>query len=314
MALVSTQAEQAIQATDERFGRHDGYRAVHANGVLCRGTFVATPEAARLTRAAHMQGGEVPVTVRFSNGSGDPNAPDPAPDVRGMATKFYLPDDSRMDIVALTLPCFFVRTPEDFVALTRAAKPFLGGQPGPRFALFLATHREAWRAVAAALRPKPPVSYATCLYNGIHAFKWIAADGSQRFVRYTWVPAAGEQSLPGGDAKRRGRDYLREEVGERLAREPIRFSLQVQIAAPDDPTHDATVVWPDVRERVDVGTLELTELETGREQDGDVLVFDPTRVTDGIELSDDPLPRLRSEAYSISVERRSGAVRPAELD
>jgi catalase len=310
---VSTQAEEAIRAMDERFGRHDGHRAVHAKGVLCRGTFVAAPAAARLTRAPHMQGGEVPVTVRFSNASGDPDVADPMPDVRGMATKFYLPDGSRTDVVALTLPCFFVRTPEDFVTLTRAAKPFIGGQPGPRFAVFLATHRESWRAVAAALKPKPPVSYGTCLYNGIHAFRWIAADGSERFVRYTWVPSAGEQSLPGGEAKRRGHDYLQEEVGERLAREPIRFTLQVQVAGAGDPTHDATAVWPDDRERVDVGTLELTELETGREQGGDVLVFDPTRLTDGIELSDDPLPRLRSQAYSISVERRSGEPRPAEL-
>jgi catalase len=313
MASVSNQAVEAVRAIDETFGRHDGYRVVHAKGVLCRGTFVATPEAGRLTRAPHMQGDEVPVTVRFSNASGNPHASDRAPDGRGMATKFYLPDGARTDIVAVTLPCFFVRTPEDFIAFTRASKPFFRGLPGPRFALYLATHREAWRAAAAAARFKPPVSYATCLYNAIHAFAWIAADGSRRFVRYTWVPAAGEQSLPGTEAKQRSSDYLHEEVGERLAREPIRFTLRVQIAASGDPTNDATAVWPEDRERVDVGTLALTELETGREQGGDVLVFDPTRVIDGIELSDDPLPRLRSHAYSISVERRSGATRPAEL-
>ena len=310
---MSSDAQDAIGAIDEAFGRHDGHRAVHAKGVLCRGTFVAAPEAARLTRAAHMQGGEVPVTVRFSNGSGNPDSADPAPEVRGMATKFYLPDGSRTDIVALTLPCFFVRTPKDFFAFTRAAKPLAFGQPGPRFAVYLATHPESWRAVAAALRPKPPVSYATRLYNALHAYKWVAADGSERFVRYTWVPAAGEQSLAGGEAKRRGRDYLQEEIGERLRQEPVRFTLRVQIAGPDDPTNDATAVWPDDRERVDVGTLELTELETGREQGGDVLVFDPARMTDGVELSDDPLPSLRSEAYSISVERRSGVQRPPEL-
>jgi catalase len=260
-----------------------------------------------------MQGDEVPVTVRFSNGSGNPHAADRAPDGRGMATKFYVPDGARTDIVAITLPCFFVRTPEDFAAFTRASKPFAGGLPGPRFALYLAAHREAWRAVSAALRFKPPVSYATCLYNGIHAYEWIAADGSRRFVRYTWVPVAGEQVLDGGAAKQRGPDYLQEEVGERLKGGPIRFTLRLQIAAPGDPTHDATTVWPKDRERIDVGTLELTELETGREQGGDVLVFDPTRVIDGIELSDDPLPRLRSHAYSISVERRSGVARPIEL-
>lgn len=308
---MRTQAEEAVSAIDQAFGRHDGHRVLHAKGVVCRGTFVATPEAVCLTRAPHMRGDEVPVTVRFSNGSGDPHRPDHARDRHGMATKFQLPDGAQTDIVAVTLPCFFVRTPEDFVAFVRASRPVLGGQPGPRFALYLATHREAWRAVAAAARPKPPVSYATCLYNGIHAFRWIAADGSERFVRYAWVPASGEHSLSGAEAKVRGRDYLQEEARERLAREPIRFTLQVQVAASGDPTHDATAVWPTDRERVDVGRLELTDLDRGRERDGDVLVFDPTRVIEGIELSDDPLPRLRSQAYSISVERRSGTVPPA---
>jgi catalase len=314
MSPLSTHAEEAIMAIDEASGRHDGYRVLHAKGVLCRGKFVATAEAATLTRAAHMQGGEVPVTVRLSNGAGNPHAADYAPDVLGMATKFYAPDDTRTDIVAISLPCFFVRTPEDFVAFIRASKPVVGGRPGPRFLLYLTKHPEALRAVAATLRFKPPVSYATCRFSGIHAFRWIAGDGTERFVRYTWVPAEGEQSLSSRVAKRGGRDYLEEEVPERLARAPIRLTLQVQIAAPGDPTNDATAVWPEDRERVDAGTLELTELETGRERGGDVLVFDPTRVIDGIELSDDPLPRLRSEAYSISVERRSGAVRPAELD
>ena len=311
---MSAQAEEAIAAVDEALGRFDGgSRTLHAKGVLCRGTFTATPEAARLTRAPHMQGDEVPVTVRLSNGSGNPKGADAMPDGRGMATKFYLPDGARTDIVALTLPCFFVRTPEDFVSFTRASKPFIAGQPGPRFALYLATHREAWRAVAAALRWQAPVSYATCLYNALHAYKWVAADGTERFVRYTWVPAAGEHSLSRAEAKRRDHDYLQEELRERLAGEPIRFTLSVQIAAPGDPTNDATAVWPDDRERVDVGTLELTEFETGREQGDDVLVFDPVRVIDGIELSDDPLPMLRSQAYSISVERRTGVKRPAEL-
>jgi catalase len=36
-----------------------------------------------------------------------------------------------------------------------------------------------------------------------------------------------------------------------------------------------------------------------------VLVFDPTRVTDGIELSDDPILRFRPRAYSVSVARRA---------
>ena len=59
------------------------------------------------------------------------------------------------------------------------------------------------------------------------------------------------------------------------------------------------------RRRVRVGTLSLTERELGREVDGDVLVFDPTRVIDGIELSDDAVLRFRPKAYSVSVARRT---------
>jgi catalase len=58
-----------------------------------------------------------------------------------------------------------------------------------------------------------------------------------------------------------------------------------------------------------VGTLRIEELDRTRERDGDVLVFDPTRVTDGIELSADPILRVRPDAYAVSVERRSGARR-----
>lgn len=310
--MTATPAD-AFAAIEYASGVHEGFRAVHAKGVVCKGRFTPAPEAVRLTRAAHVQGGEVPVTVRFSNGSGNPRADDRSPDALGMATKFYLPDGSRTDIVAITLPSFFVRTPDDFVAFTRATKPFVGGRPGPRFLLFLARHPESWRAVSAALRFRPPESYATCAYRALHAYRWVDTGGGARFVRYTWVPEAGERSLERDEAKRRARDYLEEEFGERLAREPVRFTLQLQIAAEGDPTDDPTAVWPDERERVDVGTLVLEGLDTSREREGDVLVFDPTRVTDGIELSDDPLPPLRSRAYSISVERRSGIARPTEL-
>ena len=308
-------AEEAVDLLGETYGTHEGRRAVHAKGTVCSGMFSAAPEAAGLTRAAHMQGDPVRVTTRFSNGAGKPASPDFVQDGRGMATKFYLPDGSRTDIVALNLPCFFVRTPEDFVKFTRAGKrlPVIN-QPGPLLALYLATHREALPAVRAFLALKPPASYARLRYNALHAFRWVDADGGERYVRYSWLPEAGEGTISGSEAKEAGPDYLQEEIVERLGRGPVRFTLQVQLAGEGDQTSDPTTVWPDDRETVAVGTLELTELETGRDTGGDVLVFDPTRLTDGIELSDDPIPIFRSQAYSVSVERRAGVTRPPELD
>src|SRR5215208_750910 len=294
--------ERAVDAINARFGRHQA-RALHAKGTLCKGRFTATPEGRRFTRAAHMQGESVEATIRFSNGSGDPASGDNELDVRGMAVKLYLPDGSRTDISAQTVSRFPVRTPDAFVALVRANDPGLARFW--RLPLFLATHPEAIPALrAGASGLKPPVSYGTCAYHALHAFKWIDAEGGERWVRYHWVPGAGEARLSKDEAEGRSPDYLQEEIKERLAREPVRFTLEVEIAGEADAHDDPTAVWPDDRERVAVGTLEVTELETERETGGDVVVFDPQRVTDGIELSDDPILRFRSPAYSTSVARR----------
>ena len=60
--------------------------------------------------------------VRFSNGSGDPGAADAARDGRGMAIKMYLPGGGTTDIVALSLPAFFARTPTDLLAFNEARR------------------------------------------------------------------------------------------------------------------------------------------------------------------------------------------------
>ena len=43
-----------------------------------------------------------------------------------------------------------------------------------------------------------------------------------------------------------------------------------------------------------------------RRAEREAVVFDPARVVDGIELSDDPILRYRPAAYTESVSRRSG--------
>ncbi len=295
--------EQVTDAANEVYGRHPGSRALHAKGTLLKGTFTAAPAAARLSRAAHLQGDAIPATIRVSNGGGNPDVPDYVPDVRGLAVKLYLPDGARTDIVAQSAPRFPVRTPDAFVELLRAQEP--GPAMAWKFPLFLARHPEAipgLPANLAALRSR--ASYATCTYYAIHAYRWLDADGGSRYVRYTLAPAAGEQRLGPRRARALGPDYLQEEIRRRVSGGPIRFALEVQIAGAGDDVDDPTSVWPKHRERVNAGTLEITALETERETGGDVLVFDPTRVIDGIELSDDPLLRFRHDAYSDSVARR----------
>jgi catalase len=292
-------AEIVVDSINAVSGVHPGHRAAHAKGTLMAGSFAAAPRAAELTSAAHMQGDPVRVTARLSNGGGDPGIPDYAREGRGLAVKFYLPGGSKTDIVGLTLPCFFVRTPEDFLDFTRARS-----DPEKLMPEYLGAHPEALPAIQAALAADPPESYATCAYNSIHSFRWTGPGGSAGWVRYRFEPEAGESSLTSEEAKARGRDYLQEDL---LTRGEIAFRLVVVIAGEGDPVNDPTVAWPEERERVEVGRLVLDGRETERERDGDILVFDPTRVTDGIELSDDPILHFRPRAYSVSVARREAS-------
>lgn len=275
------------------------HRSLHAKGRFYSGTFTATPEAAALCRAGHLRGDPVPVRVRWSNGGGNPATPDKAPDVRGMAVSFRLPDGTATDLLGQTAPRFGIRTPEEFLGLVRAAN-----NPA-RLPLFLARHPRLVSALAANAKAgaiKAPASFAEATFYPIHAYRWIAPDGTASWVRYTLSPTATQDDrLPETFA---GPDRLAEEMAARLARGPVRFRLDVHIAGPDDDPHDPASVWSHAR-LVDAGTIEVTAVDPEREQNGEVVVFDPTRVVDGIELSDDPILTYRPGAYSESVRRRT---------
>src|SRR5438552_12007742 len=84
--------EHLVDALNTIFGIHPGYRAVHAKGIVCEGTFTPASAAASLSRAAHFQRDSVPVTVRFSNFAGVPTIPDGDPNAspRGLGINFHL--------------------------------------------------------------------------------------------------------------------------------------------------------------------------------------------------------------------------------
>lgn len=301
-------ATRVVDALNRTYSGRRDHRAAHAKGFCVEGTFTATPEAAALTRAPHLQGQSVPVTVRFSNGSGSVRSSDHHVDGRGMAVKFQLPDGSATDIVCLTQRTFFVRTPEEFLEFVRARDPDPAtGRPDPgRIGDFLIKHPEAQPAVADVLFSEPVAGYARCEYHALHAFKWTAADGTWRHVRYHWLPEDGVATLTRVEAKERGRDFLRGELAERLAAGPAAFKLELQIAEVGDDVRDPTQEWPAGRRRLDAGRLELTRLASDQEGGCEQQVFDPTRLTDGIEASGDPILNFRPLAYDVSVRRRLG--------
>lgn len=302
--------DDAIDAIRGTGGAQPGYRALHAKGTLYRGTFTATPEAAELSRAKHLDGSPIPALIRFSNGSGNPAQRDGMPGVRGMAVKFTLPDGSTTDVSTQTARLFVSSTPDGFVDLLKAMRP---GLTRPlRMARYFATHPRLLGALP-VLRAagQVPASYGTTEYHGLHAFRWVGADGGARFVRYHLCPVAGAEHLSAPVALPKGPDFLTEELNSRLASAAVRFDFRVQLAGPRDSTVDPSAPWRST-ETVTAGTLEITGLDTEREHGDDIVVFDPMRVTDGIEPSDDPVLRFRSYAYSASVKLRTGVARGPE--
>jgi catalase len=288
-------------------GSHPGHRRAHAKGIVVTGTFQPSTEARRMTRAAHLQGGALPVTARFANSSGNPGVPDGAPGVRSLSVEFPLKDGKTADVLANSVEGFPATTPEEFLEFLRAQLPDPStGKPDPAAVpKFLGSHPAAAAFVGRLMQRPVPASYAQTSYHAEHAFLFVAADGSRRYGRYHLEPDAGEAFLTPEEGAKRSANFLRDELESRLGRGPATFRLVLQLAADGDPTHDPSTPWPAERPRVELGRLEIARISPTSAEDEKRLIFDPANRTDGIELSNDPILLARSEAYSISYERRS---------
>ncbi|MDE1177601.1 MAG: catalase family peroxidase [Edaphobacter sp.] len=289
------------------FGQYPGFRPAHAKGVMVKGTFTPTAEAATLSKAPHFAR-PLPVVVRFSNSTGLPLIPDNDPNAnpRGMAVRFYMAERVHTDIVSHSTDGFPTHTGAEFLeflkALASSDPKNLAGSP---LEAFLGAHPEA---LAFVQTPKPaPSSYARETYFGVTAMKFTNAEGVSRFGRYRILPEAGNDFLEGDDLAAKPADYLVGEIVERVGKEPVKFRLAVQLAEEGDVVDNATVHWPDSRTVLTLGTIELTAPVEDSAAEQQHIIFDPIPRVEGIDPSDDPLLELRAAIYLISGRRRRAA-------
>jgi catalase len=299
-ASVPTQIVDLANKVD---GAHPGFRAFHAKGVVVEGRFKASAEAARLSRATLFNGSSIPVTARFSDGSGMPTVPDGSPAMpRGIAIKYHLRGGTDTDMVTNSFKFFPVGTGEDFRDLLQAIVASPPDAPKPtKLEQFFASHPNAPKAIGSLPIPD---SFADEEYHGIDAFIFVSKSGQRQAVRYFVVPEKLVHITP-EEAARQSPDYLFDELTQRIARKPVVFHLKAQLAEPGDQTKDASQPWPDDRKIVDLGVLTLNKVVPNSLEAQKKLLFLPTNLTAGIELSDDPLPSVRSAAYGVSFGRRS---------
>jgi catalase len=290
-------------------GVHPGFRPAHAKGILLTGVFTPSSEAASLTRAPHIQRNSTAVTVRLSNFAGIPTVPDNDPQgasPRGFAIRFHLAEHVHTDIVAHSVDSFPARTAEgllDFLNALIATDP-AGPHPNA-IEQFLGAHPAALSFVQS---PKPiPTSFAKESFFAVSAFKFTNADGVSRYGRYRILPAAGNEYLDAAGAAAQESNFLFDELNARIAKEPVRFQIAVQLAEDGDTVDDATVRWPEDRPRLTFGEISLTEIAPNNAGEQQHIIFDPIPSVVGIEASADPLFEPRANVYLMTGRRRRAA-------
>src|SRR5467141_3973130 len=277
------------------YGQHPGVRANHAKGAVFEGMFTPAQGADALSSAVFLKGAPTPLVIRFSNAGGILDAPDTHPStdrVRGMAIKFRLSDGSEADIICISA--------NGFPAAIGASGPDVP-KPTP-VDKFLSTHPAALAFVTA---PRPvALSYGTQPFFGVNAFKFTNTQGASKFGRYRIVPESGPAYVSDEEAAKRPPNALADNLRASLEKGSVKFRLLVQVAAADDSITDATKVWPDSRPTVELGEIAVIKALDTKKVENELL-FLPTNVTSGIDLSDDPIINTRTEAYAESFGRRT---------
>jgi catalase len=301
-------AQQIFDTMIQVQGVKAGFRPVHAKGVVCKATFTPSHEAANLSKASLFQGASVPVTVRFSDGASDPSVSDISPGAgpRGMAIRFTLPGGGgEVDIVAMSHNGFVVSTGEEFLALQKAIVATDPSKPHPwPVEVFLSTRPLAMKFVQE--NAVAPVSFATQSFFSNDSFIFVNKDGARQAVRYKIIPVAGQHALSDAETKDKSPNFLFDDIKAKLAAGPVEYHLVVQLPNTGDATSDPSLVWPEDRKTADIGTISISLADADSGVTEKALAFDPTNLTDGMELSDDPLPALRSSVYALSSAHRQG--------
>jgi catalase len=278
-----------------------GHRRNHAKGICFTGEFDANGAGSELSKAQVFARGQYPVLGRFNLATADANAPDATVRVHGLGIRIATPDGQEWRSAMIDAPVFVASTPQGFYELLLAAK----SKDADAMKNFIAAHPE-FLAFAGWAKDAPWTdSYAEDRFNSLNSFVFVDDSGTEHVVRWSLLPAAQPVSIAPDALAKRGPNYLEQEIAQRVAGAPQRWTLVVTVANSGDPTADPTKAWPQDRRAVEVGTLVVQKVEA--ESDGPCrdINFDPTVLPTGIRTSDDPFPAARSAAYVKSYDLRT---------
>ena len=287
----------AVDTLEKRFGVYKGKRRNHTKGVCFAGTFKATDIAKQYTRSQIFNTDTVTVIGRFSHAGGHLFADDRKSKTFGMALQ--LKNGTTIHQMAmLNLPFFDVSTPQAFIDKHKVTAPdkTTGKIDQAKFTAFKQQNPSFARLKKAMKNQRLRSDYSEYTFNSIHAFHMFNAKGQEQPARWTFVPNQVNQAITAPNSQ----DAMAKHFADKLKKAPIRYTMKVTFPAQDDSLTDPSQTWKTTGKSIDFGYLTITSLNSKCEP----INFDPLLVSDGFQVSDDPVLKFRSPAYAISFGKR----------
>jgi len=297
-------------------------RVVHARGAGAHGVFVTGQSMSEYTEAYFLQeiGRETPVFVRFSTVIHGTGSPETARDPRGFAVKFYT-EEGNYDLVGNHLPVFFIRDAIKFPDMVHSLKPAPNTniQDPARYWDFMTLSTESTHMMTWLFSDNgTPANYRQMDGFGVHAFKWINAEGKMTYVKYTWRSKQRVKNLSASEVQEvQGRDlnHATRDLHDHIEQGDFpQWELNVQLMPVEDLDRwgfdplDPTKVWPeDHYPLVKVGTMTLNQNPVNYFAEVEQVAFSPSVLVPGIEPSEDKLLQGRLFSYPDTQRYRLGA-------
>ncbi len=301
-------------------------RVVHARGAGAHGYFeaygaVGDAPIAEYTRARLFQeaGKRTPIFARFSTVIHGNHSPETLRDPRGFALKFYT-EDGNWDLVGNNLQVFFIRDAMKFPDVVHAFKPdpVTNRQDNARIFDFISNSPSAIHMITWLFSPWGiPASFREMRGSGVHAYKWVNADGNATLVKYHFMPKVGERNLTLAQAQEiQGKNFnhATEDLYNSIESGNLpEWEVLVQLI--DDSEHpeldfdplDATKLWPaDMFPLRPIGRIVLDRNPANYFAEVEQVAFGTGVMVDGMDFSDDKLLQGRTFSYSDTQRYRVG--------
>lgn len=301
LAQDSVQANDFIELFEKLGGSYPGFRKAHARGLCASGSFAPAGDS-RFQRAALLNNGERPVTLRFSVGGPNPESDERVPGTRGVGIRIELPGGDAHHFTGNNFPVAAGKDPATFLGFLATLLPDDNGDYDPMKTRAYVQENPSVQANAAWRKnAQTAASYANTEYFGLHTFYYNPPSGEQTRFRWQLRPDLGVQTLSKAEAAKQPPHFLASTFARQLDQEAVRFTLEASIGEPGDSDIDPSVQWPEARTKVTLGSI--TVLESGGAECDDIN-FDPGVLSAGFAPSEDPFLRMRSAAYAISFGKR----------